>query len=91
MSSEANVFVFESGDGKRRALTRDLNGANLPRGDGTTWIPKDVVPLTLAAIRTHVTDWDVAMVELIMHGYHVSYVGGDVVPFPVRRRHDHKP
>jgi hypothetical protein len=43
---------------------------NLPQTDGIAWLPNDTIPLTLSALGKFVENSDVAMADLIMHGYH---------------------
>lgn len=86
MSPDSNVYVFVSADATLRGLSRLSDGGNLPQPDGITWLPNDTIPLTLSALGKLVENPDVAMVNLIMGGYHIVRQGAQAVPFPRAHR-----
>jgi hypothetical protein len=86
MNSDSSVYVFVSADGAFRGLSRLSDGVNLPRTDGTAWLPDDTIPLTLSALAKFVDNSDVAMADLIMRGYHIVRHGAQVVRFPHAHR-----
>jgi hypothetical protein len=86
MNSHSSVYVFVSADGTFRGLSRLADGANLPQTNGIAWLPNDTIPLTLPALGKFVANSDVAMVDLIMSGYHIVRHGPQVVRFPHAHR-----
>ena len=83
----SSVYVFVSVDGAFRGLSRSPDGVNLPQTDGITWLPNDTIPLSLSSLGKFVQNPDVAMVDLIMRGYHIVRHGPQVVRFPHAHRH----
>ena len=69
MNSDSSVYVFVSAGGAFRGLSRLPDGVNLPQTDGIAWLLNDTIPLTLSALGKFVENSDVAMADLIMHGY----------------------
>ena len=86
MGPDSNVYVFVSADGTLRGLSRLSDGGNLPQSDGITWLRNDTIPLTLSALGKFIENPDVAMVNLIMGGYHIVRRGAQAVPFPRAHR-----
>ena len=86
MNSASNVYVFVSADGAFRGLSRLPDGVNLPQTDGIAWLPNDTIPLTLPALEKFVENSDVAMADLIMHGYHIVRHDPKVARFPHAHR-----
>jgi hypothetical protein len=78
------IFVYASAEGDKRALTRDADGANLPRS--VQWLPHDQIPMTLSAIETYAPRADVALMHLIIDGYFVEQRSADIIAFPKARR-----
>jgi len=86
MNSDSSVYVFVSADGAFRGLSRLPDGVDLPQTDGIAWLPNDTIPLTLSALGKFVENSDVAMADLIMHGYHTVRHDPQVVRFPHAHR-----
>ena len=87
MNSDSSVYVFVSADGAFRGLSSLPDGVNLPQTDGIAWLLNDTIPLTLSALGKFVENSDVAMSDLIMHGYHtVRHDPQVVVRFPHAHR-----
>jgi hypothetical protein len=86
MNLDSSVYVFVSADGAFRGLSRLPEGVNLPQTDGIAWLPNDTIPLTLSALGKFVENSDVAMADLIMHGYHIVRHSPQVVCFPHAHR-----
>jgi hypothetical protein len=82
MNSASSVYVFVSADGAFRGLSRLPDGVNLPQTDGIVWLLNNTMPLTLSALGKFVENSDVAMADLIMHGYHTERHDPQVVRIP---------
>jgi hypothetical protein len=80
MESRYLAFVYTSEDGTKYALTRDVDGANLPRS--VQWLPHDQITMTLAAIGAYAPRADVALMHLVIHGYYIEQKPAQILPFP---------
>ena len=86
MNSDSSAYVFVSAEGAFRGFSRLPDGVNLPKTDGIAWLLNDTIPLTLSALGKFVENSDVAMADLMMHGYHTVRHDPQVVRFPHAHR-----
>jgi hypothetical protein len=66
------AYVFVCDTGEICGLTTQCDGGNLPcSATAKNWTTRDVVPMTLSALRKYAPHPEIAMTNLIMRGYHM--------------------
>ena len=64
-------------------LSLYYDGDNLPRS-GAPWMPYEVIPMALNRLGKYSLTPDKVVSDLLMHGFHLAPVSGNIMPFPSR-------